>query len=83
MQRWIDDGTRVVGVESLQKVHRALDVDEQGRDGLALILKDATRVVGLDTGGRGCGDSVQRTAAVAAKPFFGRIGRTTASAAHT
>ena len=36
LQRRIDDRARFLGVEVLHQFHRALDVGEQRRDGLAL-----------------------------------------------
>jgi hypothetical protein len=39
----IDDRARVLGVETLDQLHRALDVGEEGGDGLALAFKGASR----------------------------------------
>ena len=52
LQRRIDDRARLLGVEVLHQLHRALDVGEQRRDRLALALARAPslrrRLIGQD-----------------------------------
>src|SRR5262245_30913735 len=39
LKRRLDDGTRFLGIEAFDQLHRPLDVGEKHRDGLALAFK--------------------------------------------
>jgi len=64
LQRRIDDGARVLGVELLQQLDRALDVREQRRDGLALAVRPFVR-------GDRCGDTDATCGTQARDPHVG------------